>query len=93
MNSDLRPISLTAVLNKVLAGFLFSWLAPILMPHIDHFQFGGVKKSSTRHTLVYLIHQWGAYATGRLEDSGRLSDEKMWRELRIPNLTRHFSFQ
>lgn len=57
MDSDLRPISLTAVLSKVLAGFLFSWLAPILMLHIDHFQFGGVKKSPTRHTLVYLIHQ------------------------------------
>ena len=24
--------------------------------------------------------QYGAYATGRLEDSGRQNDEKMWRQ-------------
>ena len=58
IDSDLRPISLTAVLSKVLEEFVFIWLAPILMPHIDPFQFGGVKKSSTTHTLVHLIHQW-----------------------------------
>jgi hypothetical protein len=28
------------------------------MPNIDPFQFGGVKKSSTTHALVHLIHQW-----------------------------------
>ena len=28
------------------------------MPHIDPFQFGCVKKSSTTHALVHLIHQW-----------------------------------
>ena len=34
----------------------FSWLAPIVMPHIDPFQFGGVKKSSTIHALVVLLN-------------------------------------
>ena len=58
IDSDLRPISLTAVLSKVLEGFVFNWLVRILMPHIDPFQFGGVKKSSTTHALVHLIHQW-----------------------------------
>ena len=32
VESDLRPISLTAVLSKVLEGFVFSWLCPIVMP-------------------------------------------------------------
>ena len=58
IDSDLRPISLTAVLSKVLEGFVFDWLAAVVMPHIDPFQFGCVKKSSTTHALVHLIHQW-----------------------------------
>ena len=58
IDTDLRPISLTAVLSKVLEGFMFNWLASIIMPNIDPFQFGGVKKSSTTHALVHLIHQW-----------------------------------
>ena len=58
IDSDLRPISLTAVLSKVLEGFVFQWLSAIIMPHIDPFQFGGVKKSSTTHALVHLVHQW-----------------------------------
>lgn len=40
IDSDLRPISLTAVLSKVLEGFVFYWLAAVVMPHIDPFQFG-----------------------------------------------------
>ena len=55
---DLRPISLTAVLRKVLESFVFNWLASIVMPYIDPFQFGSVKKSSTTHALVHLVHQW-----------------------------------
>lgn len=58
LDSDLRPISLTAVLSKVLEGFVFQWLSAIIMPNIDPFQFGGVKKSSTTHALVHLVHQW-----------------------------------
>ena len=58
IDSDLRPISLTAVLSKVLEGFVFYWLAAVVMPHIDPFQFGCVKKTFTTHALVHLIHQW-----------------------------------
>ena len=57
VDNDLRPISLTAVLSKVLEGFVFNWLASIIMPHIDPFQFGCLKYSSTTHALVHLIHQ------------------------------------
>lgn len=58
VDTDLRPISLTAVLSKVLEGFVFSWLYPIVMPQIDPRQFGGIKNSSTTHALVRLLHEW-----------------------------------
>ena len=56
IDTDLRPISLTAVLSKILESFVFNWLAPIVMPYMDPFQFGSVKKSSTTHALVHLVH-------------------------------------
>lgn len=58
IDSDLGPISLTAVLSKVLEGFVFDWLTAVVMPHIHPFQFGCVKKTSTTHALIRLIHQW-----------------------------------
>ena len=58
VDSDLRPISLIPVLSKVLEGFVFNWIAPIVMPYIDPYQFGNVKKSSTTHALVHLLHYW-----------------------------------
>ena len=58
INSDFRPISLTPVLSKILEGFVFEWLAAIIMPNIDPYQYGCVKKSSTTHALVHLTHHW-----------------------------------
>ena len=58
IDSDLRPISLMAGLSKVLEGFVFNWLAPIVLPKIDSYQFGGVKNSSATTALIHLIHQW-----------------------------------
>ena len=58
VESDVRPISLTDVFSKVLEGFVFSWLCPIVMPYIDPHQFGGIRDSSTSHALVRLIHEW-----------------------------------
>jgi hypothetical protein len=58
IESDLRPISVTVVLSKVLESFVFGWLAPFVMPHIDPYQFGSVKRSSTTHALVHLVHYW-----------------------------------
>ena len=58
IENDLRPISLTAVVSKILESFVFNWLAAIVMPYIDPFQFGSVKRSSTTHALVHLVHSW-----------------------------------
>ena len=55
---DVRPISLTPAVNKILQGFVFKWLAEEIIPHIDPYQFGNVRKCSTTHALIHLIHQW-----------------------------------
>ena len=62
IDSDLKPISLTPVLSKVLEGFVFNWLAPIVLPKIDFYQFGEVKNLSATTALIHLIHQWLAAA-------------------------------
>ena len=55
---ELRSISLTLTVSKILEGFVFKWLLEQILPHIDPYQFGNVKKCSTTHALIYLIHQW-----------------------------------
>ena len=55
IETDLRPISLTAVLSKILESFVFNGPVPIVMPYIDPFQFGSMRKSSTTHAIV---HYW-----------------------------------
>ena len=58
IENDLRPISLTAVLSKLLEGFVFKWLSQIVLPQLHPCQFGGIKDSSATHLLVRLIHEW-----------------------------------
>ena len=58
LDSDLKPISLTPVISKDLEGFVFNWIARIVMPYIDPYQLGSVKRSSTSHALVHLLHYW-----------------------------------
>ena len=58
VDSDLRPISLTTTLSKVLEDFVFGWPRPIIMPQLDTRQFGGIKNSSTTYALVRVIHEW-----------------------------------
>ena len=55
---DIRPISLTPTLSKILEGFVFKWLAEQIIPYIDPYQLGNVGKCSTTHALIHLIHQW-----------------------------------
>ena len=58
IKSDLRPISLTPVLSKILESFVGEWLWEIVGPHIHKDQFGGIKGSSTTHALVDMLHYW-----------------------------------
>ena len=59
-DTDLRPISLTPVLSKILESFIFKWNSEIIFPHVDSNQYGNVKGCSTTHARVHLIHQWFA---------------------------------
>lgn len=58
VDSDLRPISFTPVLSKVLEGFVFTWLCPFVMPTVDPRQSSDIKNSFTIPCLVHLLHHW-----------------------------------
>ena len=58
VDSDLRPISLTPVLSKLLESFVFRWLFNYIKPSIDPLQFGNIKNCSTTHALIHMIHNW-----------------------------------
>ena len=52
----MRPITLTPVFSKLYEGFLCDWLKIKIIPRIDIRQFGNLRKTSTTHYLVHLIH-------------------------------------
>ena len=56
--NDLRPISLTPVLAKLLENFIYNWLWNEYLPHIDKSQFGSIPGSSTVLALIDLCHNW-----------------------------------
>ena len=57
LNEDqLRIISLTAFLSKVLEKFFIEWLLFYIGDKIDWRQYGGQKGSSTAHYLIELIN-------------------------------------
>ena len=59
VDSDIRPISLTPVLSKLLESFVFRWLFGYIKPaSIDPLQFGNMKNCSTTHALIHMIHNW-----------------------------------
>ena len=57
IETDLRPISLTAVLCKQMEEFVVKWVLDIVQNRVDPNQYGSIKKSSTTHPLVDLLHQ------------------------------------
>ena len=57
IKKDIRPISLTPQLSKGLEFYIVKWLWDDLAGKIDPCQFGCVKKSSTVHALVQLMHE------------------------------------
>ena len=54
--TNIRPITLTSVFSKLYEGFLCDWLKDKICPRIDTRQFGNLKKTSTTHYLVHLMH-------------------------------------
>ena len=56
MESDLRPISLTPVLSKVLESFVYVRMMDEIAEAIDKNQFGALKGSSTVHALLRMVN-------------------------------------
>ena len=55
LKKDLRPISLTPILSKLLEQHLVEHIRSAT-PNIDPTQFGGIKASSTSHALLKIMH-------------------------------------
>jgi hypothetical protein len=58
IESDLRPVSLTAILMKELETFVFKWLWDILGVHIKSDQYGNIKGCSTTMALIEMFDSW-----------------------------------
>jgi hypothetical protein len=56
INSDLRPISLTPTLSKILESFIGGWLLQQISSKFDDNQYGAIKGRSTTHELVHYMH-------------------------------------
>ena len=55
VNSDLRPISLSATLSKILESFVGGLIFNSVS---DKNQFGALKRRSTSHALISVLHHW-----------------------------------
>ena len=56
--NDLRPISLTPTLAKILESFVGRWILEKIETKLDTNQFGALKGKSTSHALIAIIHRW-----------------------------------
>ena len=56
IKKDIRPISLTPVLSKILERFVCDTLWKYMEPTVDRHQFGAIKGCSTTTALVDLLH-------------------------------------
>ena len=57
-NNDLRPISLTSTISKVLESFVAEWMLEAVGDKFDEKQFGGLRGRSIVHTLIDILHTW-----------------------------------
>ena len=58
MENDIRPISLTCTLSKLLESITGKWVLEAISSKIDPKQFGGIKGRSTSHALIDILHSW-----------------------------------
>ena len=58
IETDLRPISLTPTLSKILESIIGHWALPNIRPQLDCRQYGGIEGRSTTHELITtILHQ------------------------------------
>ena len=60
VDSDLRPISLTPTLSKLLESFVGQWMLEAIGNNFDMKQFGGLRGRSTIHALIDILQPWHA---------------------------------
>jgi len=58
ISKDLRPISLTSTISKILEGFVGRWIMERILGKLDARQYGCLKGKSTTHELVDILHHW-----------------------------------
>ena len=58
IQSDLRPISLTPTLSKILESYVGNWILHRVTAKLDPRQFGALRGRSTTHALVDMLHTW-----------------------------------
>ena len=58
ITKDLRPISLTPTVSKVLESFVGQWILDELNGKLDGRQYGALNGRSTTHKLVDILYHW-----------------------------------
>ena len=58
IKSDIRPISLTPTLSKLLESYVGNWIMDRVVLKLDTKQFGAIRGRSTTHDLVDILHMW-----------------------------------
>jgi len=56
IQSDLRPISLTPTLSKILESYVGNWILDRVTAKLDPRQFGALRGQSTMHAVVDDTH-------------------------------------
>ena len=58
ITSDLRPIALTATLEKVMESFVGNWIVRAVENNLEGCQYRGLKRQLTTHALIEMLHHW-----------------------------------
>jgi Reverse transcriptase (RNA-dependent DNA polymerase) len=58
IETDIRPISLTPTVSKILEYFVGQWILDFIVNQLDGRQYGCRKGRSTTHALVDILHHW-----------------------------------
>jgi hypothetical protein len=58
VDQDLRPISLTPTISKILESLIGRWMLNAIGDKFDNNQFGAIRGRSTSHALVDIVNSW-----------------------------------
>ena len=65
LKKDLRPISLTPCISRVIEGFIVhDYVKPAVMSVIDDSEYGVIPNSSTTMVLIAMLHNWSINTNG-----------------------------